>query len=51
MDAVCEIQGRGAGGDLYQVALGRIDGYLVLEYVGLERFHKIFRAADLSLPV
>ena len=51
MDAVGEIKGRGAGGYLYQVALGRIDGDLVLEYVGLERFHKVFRAADLALPV
>ena len=51
VDAVGEIQGRGAGGELPEIARGGIDGDLVLEYVGLERFHELFRAAHVAQPV
>ena len=51
VDAIGEVERRGAGGQVLDGALGREDEDLVLEDVELEALHELGRVGDLALPL
>ena len=51
VDFVGKVNGRGAGGQLHNVALGGIDEYLVVEQILLDRLDELVGAGRLPLPL